>query len=69
VRVSSYNFIANHQTFTGESPGSSILTGCLFEQGGDDDNLEAISVPAKLEIGGNSPAQVSAEKVKKARKA
>lgn len=46
-----------------------ILTGCLFEQGGDDDNLEAISVPAKLEIGGNSPAQVSAEKVKKARKA
>lgn len=50
-----------------------ILTDCLFDQGGDDDNgddnPDVISVPAKVEFGGSSQAQVFAGKVKKARKA
>ncbi|RID59566.1 hypothetical protein BRARA_F02787 [Brassica rapa] len=76
VRVSSYNFTANHQTFT----ISRILNECerepqpaFIDDGGDDDNGDdnsgAISVAAQVKAGGSSQAEGASDKVKKAPKA
>ncbi|CAN7042167.1 unnamed protein product [Brassica rapa subsp. trilocularis] len=76
VRVSSFNFTENHQTFT----VSRFLNECdrepqpaFVDIGGDDDNGDdnpsAVSVPAKVEAGGSSQVEGASDKVKKARKA
>ncbi|KAF8084654.1 hypothetical protein N665_0708s0012 [Sinapis alba] len=60
VRVRSYNFTANHQTFT--------ISRILSDDANGDDNSGAISVAAKVKAGGSSQAERVSDKVKKARK-
>ncbi|KAG2238687.1 hypothetical protein Bca52824_092081 [Brassica carinata] len=76
VRMSSYNFTANHQTFT----ISRILSErecepqpAFVDDGGEDDNGDdnsgGISVAAKVKAGGISQAEGASDKMKKACKA
>nr|VDD54429.1 unnamed protein product [Brassica oleracea] len=76
VRVSSYNFTANHQTFTISrilSEGGHFPYPEFVDNGGDDDNGDdnplSNSVPVKLGAGGTSKVDGAAAKLKKARKA
>ncbi|KAJ4910930.1 Uncharacterized protein Rs2_06537 [Raphanus sativus] len=76
VKVSAYNFTANHQTFTIShilSEGDRTLLSQFVDNGGNNDNGDnncgAISVRSKVETGGSSQVQGSSEVKKKARKA